>query len=80
MAADMDELIYRPGQAGVLPEHRGSGLHAALIRAAIEGVRTAGYQRLEASLVDERNGPMRAIVVGAGMQIYRRYRIYDLAL
>lgn len=65
---------------GVLPAHRGSGLHAALIAAAIQGVRRAGYSRLEASLIDARNAPMRAIVEGAGMQIYRRYRIYERAL
>lgn len=65
---------------GVLPEHRGGGLHAALIAQAIHGVRAAGYERLEASLIDERNGPMRHIVESAGMRIYRRYRIYDLAL
>lgn len=65
---------------GVLPEHRGSGLHAALIAQAIEGVRAAGYERLEASLIDERNGPMRHIVEAAGMQVYRRYRVYEQAL
>ncbi|NOY27422.1 MAG: hypothetical protein GXP62_16270 [Oligoflexia bacterium] len=65
---------------GVLPEYRQTGLHAAMIKAAIEGVRTAGYRRLEASLIDQRNGPMRAIVEGAGMNVYRRYRIYETAL
>ncbi len=65
---------------GVLPEYRGQGLHAALIAAAIEGVRAAGYERLEASLIDERNGPMRSIVEGAGLQIGRRYRLYERAL
>ncbi len=65
---------------GVLPEVRGSGLHAALIAAAISGIRAAGYERLEASLIDARNTPMRHIVEAAGMEIYRRYRIYDLAI
>jgi len=65
---------------GVLPEWRGSGLHAALIAQAIEGVRDSGYDRLEASLIDERNGPMRHVVEAAGMQVYRRYRVYGRAL
>ncbi|NCG19268.1 MAG: hypothetical protein GWP91_09680 [Rhodobacterales bacterium] len=62
---------------GIVPKFRGTGLHALMIKHAIEGVRTAGYTRLEASLVDERNGPMRHIVETAGMNIYRRYRVYQ---
>jgi GNAT superfamily N-acetyltransferase len=60
---------------GVVPELRGTGLNARIIAAVVEGVRAAGYTRLEASVIDERNGPMRAIVEGAGMTIYRRYRV-----
>jgi GNAT superfamily N-acetyltransferase len=62
---------------GVLPEFRKSGVHARLIQHVVDGLRAGGYQRLEASLIDERNGPMRAVVEGAGMSIYRRYRIFD---
>lgn len=62
---------------GVMPPWRKTGLRSALIAAAIEGVRAAGYQRLEASLIDERNAPMRAIVERAGMRIYRRYRVVE---
>lgn len=62
---------------GLLPRWRNTGLHALLIREAIAGVRAAGYQRVEGSLIDERNGPMRAVVEGAGMSVYRRYRVYD---
>jgi len=65
---------------GVMPEYRGSGLHAAMIVRAIEGAQRAGYDRLEASLIDERNGPSRALVEGAGMSIYKRYRVYQQAL
>jgi len=65
---------------GVCPEFRGTGLHAKVIEHAIEGVKRAGYQRLEASLIDERNEPMRHIVESAGMEIYRRYRVYERAL
>jgi len=62
---------------GVLPDYRGTGLHALLIHHVIEGVKRAGYRRLEASLIDERNGPMRNIVESAGMTLYRRYRVYE---
>jgi GNAT superfamily N-acetyltransferase len=62
---------------GVLPAYRGTGLHALLIHHVIEGVKRAGYRRLEASLIDERNGPMRNIVESAGMTPYRRYRVYE---
>ena len=65
---------------GVLPAYRGTGLHAVLIREAIRGIRRAGYDRLEASLIDERNRPMRHIVESAGMRIYRRYRVYEQRL
>lgn len=62
---------------GVLPQWRKSGLRSALIVRAVEGVRAAGYTRLEASLVDERNERMRRIVERLGMKVYRRYRIYE---
>jgi len=62
---------------GVLPEYRKTGLHSQMIIRAIDGSRDAGYRRMEASLVDERNDKMRKIVESTGMQIYRRYRFYD---
>ncbi len=62
---------------GVLPEHRRSGLHALMARKAFEGVRAAGYRRLEASLIDSRNKQSRGVVEGAGMEVYKRYRIYE---
>ena len=65
---------------GLLPEHRGSGLHALLIRQTITGIRAAGYRRLECSLIDERNGAMRHIVEEAGCAVYRRYRVYERTL
>ena len=62
---------------GVLPAYRGTGLHARLIREAIAGVQAAGYDRLEASLIDDRNQPSRRVVEGAGMTLYKRYRVYE---
>jgi GNAT superfamily N-acetyltransferase len=65
---------------GVVPEHRSSGLHALLIQNVVNGLRAAGYRRLEASLIHEDNAPMRRVVESAGCEPYRRYRIYDRPL
>lgn len=65
---------------GVVPDLRGTGLHARLIANVVDGVRAAGYHRVEASVIDERNGPMRAVVEGIGMTVYRRYRFYQRQL
>lgn len=65
---------------GVMPEYRGKGLNSKLILAAIEGVRAAGYNRIEGSLIDERNAASLGTVEGLGLTIYKRYRLYDLAL
>lgn len=65
---------------GVDPEYRGTGLHARMIVNVVHGARRAGYSRIDGSVIDERNGPMRAVVEGIGMQIYRRYRFFERAL
>lgn len=65
---------------GVLPKYRKSGLHALMIDRAVKGSRDAGYERIEASLVDGRNEKMRRVIGGAGMEIYRRYRLYEQVL
>ena len=65
---------------GVMPEFRSSGLHARMILAAVDGVREAGYSRMDASVIHEDNARMRSIVEDAGCTIYRRYRVYDARL
>lgn len=65
---------------GVKPAYRGRGVHAALIRNVIEGLQRAGYTRLDASIIDERNAPMRAVVEHAGCTIWRTYRVYTRPL
>ena len=62
---------------GVMPEYRGTGLHAKMILAVVEGVRKAGYDRVDGSLIDERNKPMRGVVEGIGMEVYRTYRFFE---
>ncbi|MCB9676031.1 MAG: hypothetical protein H6737_12990 [Alphaproteobacteria bacterium] len=65
---------------GVNPAYRGSGLHAKMIVNVVEGARRAGYSRIDGSVIDERNKPMRGVVEGVGMTVYRRYRHYGGAL
>lgn len=65
---------------GVHPEFRGQGLHAVLIRNIIEGLQRAGYAKVDGSIVDERNGPMRTTLEHAGLQVWRTYRVYESAL
>jgi GNAT superfamily N-acetyltransferase len=65
---------------GVVPELRGSGLHAALITAVVGGALAGGYTRMDGSVIDERNKPMRGVVEGLGMMIYRTYRFFESPL
>lgn len=65
---------------GVLPELRGTGTHAALIRAVVRGAQRGGFTRMDGSIIDERNRPMRGVVEGAGMTIYRTYRVMERSL
>ena len=65
---------------GVMPEYRNSGLVTLMIVRAVEGVRESGYRRIEGSLIDERNTGSRGVVEGIGMRIYKRWRLFDLAL
>jgi GNAT superfamily N-acetyltransferase len=63
---------------GVVPELRGSGLHSALILAVVRGAQAAGYTRMDGSVIDERNKPMRGVVEGLGMSVYRTYRFFEV--
>ena len=62
---------------GVVPELRGTGTHAALIAAVVRGAQAAGFTRMDGSVIDERNQPMRRVVEGIGMTVYRRYRVFS---
>ncbi len=64
----------------VIPEYRGRGLHAVLIRNIIEGLQRARYRTVDGSIVDERNGPMRATLEHAGLEIWRTFRVYETAI
>lgn len=65
---------------GVVPEYRGTGLHAVLIKNIIEGLQRARYAKVDGSIVDERNGPMRTTLEHAGLTIWKTYRIFETPL
>ncbi len=65
---------------GVVPHLRGSGLHARMIVEVVHSARRAGFTRVDGSVIDERNRPMRGVVEGAGMHVYRRYRLFEREL
>lgn len=60
---------------GVLPEHRRSGLAAALMSLAYEGGLAAGLERANLCLIRDGN-PSAALDGGAG-RLLRRYRLYE---
>jgi GNAT superfamily N-acetyltransferase len=71
---------FRVITLGILPEHRGSGLDAVLMYAAIRGGLDSHFNECEASWVLEDNVAMLRPLVAAGARAYRRYRIYEQAL
>lgn len=69
---------------GVLREHQGNAIGAALSLAAIERVRAAhaarGVTRAELSWILEDNLPMRRMIEALGGVPYKTYRIYERGL
>ncbi len=66
---------------GVLADHRGQGIEAALMLETLRAALAAGYETLELSWILENNMPVRHLVetIGApyGVRVHRRYRIYE---
>ena len=48
-----------------------------MIQQIVRGAQRAGYTRMDGSVIDERNKPMRGVVEGLGMTVYRRYRFFQ---
>ena len=65
---------------GVLPEYRGRGLEALLIRGVGKALRRGGYERVDMSLASEKNEAINRVIQRMGGRIYRRYRIYEMDL
>lgn len=65
---------------GVIPEYRGRGLDMVLYeRIYTDGVK-AGYDWAEMSWILESNQPMNSAAQRMGAQIYKKYRIYEMAI
>jgi GNAT superfamily N-acetyltransferase len=69
---------------GVLAEHRGRGIEAALVLETLLATLAAGYETLELSWILEDNVPVRRLIeaLGApyGVRVHRRYRIYEMPI
>jgi GNAT superfamily N-acetyltransferase len=69
---------------GVLAEHRGRGVEAAIMLETLRAALAAGYDTLELSWILEDNMPVRHLLetIGApyGVRVHRRYRIYETPL
>ncbi len=71
---------FRTITLGVVPEVRGTGIDAVLLRQLIAQGLEAGYPVCEASWILEDNVGMLRPLLNAGGHEYRRYRVYEAAL
>jgi GNAT superfamily N-acetyltransferase len=65
---------------GVLPAYRMIGVEVALLKAMLDAAIRKGYGGAEMGWVLENNDAMNRIMPIAGSQVYKTYRIYDLAI
>ncbi|MCK4451293.1 MAG: hypothetical protein KAX26_11940, partial [Anaerolineae bacterium] len=65
---------------GVLPEYRARGLEALLCLELAQQCLNAGYERLEISLLQEKNTMINRIIQRVGAQVYLHYRVYEKPL
>ncbi len=66
--------------AGVLREHRASGIEAVLMLRMLQTGIAKGYVGGEMSWILETNDAMNRIIAQAGATVYKTYRIYDLPI
>jgi GNAT superfamily N-acetyltransferase len=65
---------------GVIPEYRGKGLDMVLYeKIYTEGIK-AGYNWAEMSWILETNHQMNSAIERMGAKLYKKYRIYDMAI
>jgi GNAT superfamily N-acetyltransferase len=63
--------------AGVLPEYRARGLEVLLGLELGQRCLEVGYERLELSLLQEKNTMINRIIQRVGAQVYLHYRVYE---
>jgi GNAT superfamily N-acetyltransferase len=62
------------------PEHWGRGVDAAMVYALAEQAMIKGYRRMDLSLTGSDNPMTPRLAERMGAQIYRRYRVYRIAV
>ncbi|NLW21283.1 MAG: hypothetical protein GXY84_07950 [Clostridiales bacterium] len=64
----------------VIPEYQNKAVNTVLLAEAVKGAKSLGITRIEGSLVDETNVVSVNNTLSAGGKLYRRYRVYQMAL
>jgi GNAT superfamily N-acetyltransferase len=64
----------------IRPEFRGRGLESLLTTETARVIFDRGYREVDMSLTGEDNENMQRMMAGLGMQVYRRYRVYEREL
>ena len=65
---------------GVVPEYRGRGLDMVLYARIYKDGLAAGYKWAEMSWILETNQPMNSAVERMGAELYKKYRIFEMAI
>jgi len=66
--------------AGVLKEHRASGIEAVIMLKLLQAGIAKGYVGGEMSWILETNDAMNRVIAQAGANVYKKYRLYDLPI
>ena len=64
----------------IRPEFRGRGLETLLTTETARAIFARGFREVDMSLTGEDNENMQRMMAGLGMQVYRRYRVYERAI
>jgi GNAT superfamily N-acetyltransferase len=64
----------------MLPEYHGRGLDAILYVNTAKAALRRGYRWMDMSLVAEENTQVRLLVEKMGGRIFKRYRVYEMAV
>jgi len=64
----------------MLPEYHGRGLDAVLYLNTIKAALKRGYKWMDMSLIAEENTKVRLLVEKMGGRIFKRYRVYEIAV
>jgi GNAT superfamily N-acetyltransferase len=64
----------------IRPEFRGRGLESLLTTETARAIFARGFREVDMSLTGEDNENMQRMMAGLGLQVYRRYRVYERAI